>query len=67
MPMKNDKQLWKDTGLQKKTAELNQLVYIKDVLTSVWKPGHVLRWGRGFALVSTGEEKLWIPSKLIKI
>ncbi|MGE9714896.1 DDE-type integrase/transposase/recombinase [Escherichia coli] len=50
-----------------KTAELNQPVYFKDVLTSTWKPGHVLRWGRGFALVSTGEEKLWIPSKLIKI
>ena len=27
----------------------------------------MLRWGRGFALVSTGEEKLWIPSKLIKV
>ncbi|EGV97888.1 HERV-K_7p22.1 provirus ancestral Pol protein [Cricetulus griseus] len=50
-----------------KTAELNQPVYFKDVLTSVWKPGHVLSWGRGFAFVSTGEEKLWIPSKLIKI
>ncbi|MGE9574689.1 hypothetical protein ACQP3C_26975, partial [Escherichia coli] len=48
-------------------AELNQPVYYKDVLTSVWKPGHVLRWGRGFAFVSTGEENLWIPSKLIKI
>ena len=23
--------------------------------------------GRGFTLVSTGEEKLWIPSKLIKV
>ena len=32
-----------------------------------WKPGEELRWGRAFALVSTGEEKLWIPSKLIKI
>ncbi|ERE82837.1 putative Pol polyprotein [Cricetulus griseus] len=50
-----------------KTAEVNQPVYFKDVLTSVWKPGHVLRWGRGFAFVSTGEENLWIPSKLIKI
>ena len=27
----------------------------------------VLCWGKGFALVSTEEEKLWIPSKLIKI
>ena len=32
-----------------------------------WKPGEELRWGSAFALVSTGEEKLWIPSKLIKI
>ena len=39
----------------------------KDVLTSQWKPGGVLCWGRGFALVSTGKEKRWIPSKLIKI
>ena len=41
-----------------RTSELNQPVSIKDVLTSQWKPGDVLRWGRGFALVSTGEEKL---------
>ena len=67
MPMKKHKQLQEVTGLRKKTAELNQPVYFKDVLTSVWKPGHVLHWGRGFALVCTGEEKLWIPSKLIKI
>lgn len=50
-----------------KTAELNQPAYIKDILTSEWKMGNVLRWGRGFAYVSTGEEKLWVPSKLIKI
>ena len=49
-----------------KTAELNQPVYFKDVLTSVWKTGYVVRWGRGCAFVSTGEENLWIPSKLIK-
>ncbi|KAL6037706.1 hypothetical protein STEG23_029167, partial [Scotinomys teguina] len=50
-----------------KTAELNQPIYFKDVLTSEWKPGYVLRWGRGFAFISTGEDKLWIPSKLIKV
>lgn len=50
-----------------KTSELNQLVYFKDVLTSVWKPGYVLHWGRGFAFVFTGEEKLWISSKWMKI
>ena len=50
-----------------KSSELNQPVYFKDVLTSQWKPGDVLHWGRGFALVSTGEEKLWITSKLIDL
>ena len=50
-----------------KTSELNQSVYFKDVLTSQWKPGVVSCWERSFALVFTGEEKLWIPSKLIKI
>ncbi|WP_368389860.1 hypothetical protein [Sphingobium sp. AS12] len=34
---------------------------------SEWKSKYVLHWGRGFAFVSTGEEKLWMPSKLIKI
>ena len=53
--------------VEKKTTELNQLIYFKDVLTSEWKPGHVLHWGRNFSFISTGEEKLWIPSKLIKI
>ena len=50
-----------------KSAELNQLAYFKDVLTSQWDPGDVLCWGKDFALASTGEEKLWIPSKLIKV
>ena len=42
-------------------------MYFKDVLTSQWKSGDVLYWGRGYALVSIGEEKLQIPSKLIKM
>lgn len=41
-----------------KISKLNQPVYFKDVLTSVWKPGYVLRWGKGFAFVSAGEENL---------
>ena len=49
-----------------KSSELNQLVHFKDVLTSQWKPGDMLLWERVFTFVSTGEEKLWIPSKLIK-
>ena len=52
--------------IMEKTSELNQPVYFEDVLTSQWKPGDVLHWGRDFVLVSRGEEKLWIPSKLIK-
>ena len=49
------------------TAELNQLIYFRDVLTLKWKPEYVLCWGRGYAFVSTGNKKLWIPSKLIEI
>lgn len=37
------------------------------MLTSERNPGYVLCWGRGFAFVSTGEEKLWVQSELIKI
>ena len=48
-------------------AELNQPRYFRDVLASEWKSGNVLRWGRGCAFVSTGNKKLWILSKLIKI
>lgn len=36
-------------------------------MISEWKPRHVLYWGGGFTFVSTGEEKLWIPSKLMKV
>ena len=50
-----------------KTAELSQPVYFRDVLTSEWKSGNVLHWGRGYIFISTGNEKLQIPSKLIKI
>ena len=53
--------------ITEKSAELNQPLYFKDVLTSEWKPERVLHWGRGFTFVSTGEEKLWIPSRLVKI
>ena len=46
-----------------KTSVLNQPLYFKDVLTSQWKPGDVLHYGRGFALISTGEEKLWFEKE----
>ena len=41
--MKKEQQLWKDTRQQKKTAELNQPIHFKNVLTSEWKPGYVLQ------------------------
>ena len=31
-----------------RTVELNQAVYIKDILTSEWKMGNVLCWGKGY-------------------
>ena len=42
--------------IREKFSELNHLVYFKDVLTSQWKSGDVLHWGRGFVLFSTGEK-----------
>lgn len=56
----------RDTGLWGKTAELNQPAYFKTVLTSEGKTGNVLHWRRGYTYISTGKEKLWVPSKLIK-
>ena len=44
--------------VMEKSSEINQSNYFKDVLTSAWKPGYVLQWGRGFAFVSTGKEKI---------
>jgi hypothetical protein len=32
-----------------RTIELNQPVYIKDILTSEWKMGNMLYWGKGYA------------------
>lgn len=44
-------------------------MYFRDALDSEWKfkMKNVLCWGRGCAFVSTGNKKLWIPSKLIEI
>ena len=50
-----------------RTIELNQPPYIKDILTSEWKMRNMLCWGRDYAYNFTGKEKLWVPSKLIKI
>ena len=32
--------------IKEKSSKLNELVYFKDVLTSKWKPGDVVCWGR---------------------
>lgn len=32
-----------------------------------WKAKNVILWGRGYAFVSTGNERLWVHSKLIEI
>ena len=49
------------------STELNQPKYFEDLLASKWKAGYILCWRRGFDFVSTGEEMLRIPSKLIRM
>ena len=41
-----------------KTVSLDQVVYLKDVLTSDRKSGNVALWGRGLVYISTGGERL---------
>jgi hypothetical protein len=53
---------------KKKTPEvLSQPIYSKGVLTLVWRPATVLRRGRGYAYVFTGNKKMWLLTKLTKI
>lgn len=49
------------------TSKLKQPTCFKNVLTLEWKLESMLFWGRGYAFVSTGNQKLWFSSKLIKI
>ena len=58
--------MWIDIGNRKKNHELNQPVYFENVLTSEWKPGYVLHWGRDFAFVSK-EKKSYGSMDTIKI
>ena len=37
-----------DTELWEKNTQLIQPVYMKDILTSEWKMGNVLCWGKGY-------------------
>lgn len=39
----------------------------RNVYTLEWKSEIVFRSGRGYVYVSTGNEKIWQPTKLIKI
>ena len=48
-------------------AELIQDRYSENTLTSKLKSKNTLLWRRGFAFVSTGNERLWIHSELRKI
>lgn len=48
------------------TVELKQPISFMDVLVSKLKLGNVLHW-RGELMLLFPKEKLWIPSKLIKI
>ena len=63
-----------DTGT--KAAEIHliinavgliQPIYFRNALTSKSKSKDMLHWRRGFAFVSTGNERLWIYSWLRKI
>ena len=48
-------------------AGLIQHTYFENALTSKLKSKNTLLWRRGFAFVSTGNERLWIHFELRKI
>ena len=48
-------------------AKFIQDRYFKNTLASKLKSKSMLLWRRGFAFVSTGNERLWIHSELRKI
>lgn len=50
-----------------KTVEFYQPVYFKHVLALELESGAVLCWRRVFVYIFTGNERLWVPPKLIKI
>lgn len=53
--------------MEEKNAELNQSIYFIDVLTPEWKQGMCYGGEEVLSYVPTGKERLWVPSKLIKI
>lgn len=44
------------------TLELDQSIF---VIASELETGNILHWGKEYVPVLRGNEKLWIPSKLI--
>ena len=48
-------------------AGLIEHIYFENVLTSKFKSKDILLWRRGFVLISTGNERLWIYFGLRKI
>ena len=46
-------------------AKLNQHIYNKGILTSKFGPKDLLLWKRVSSFVSTEDENLWIPSRLM--
>lgn len=53
-------------GAVKGTAGLNQSRNLRDVLTPKGNSENVLHWVRVYAFASIGNERVWIPSNLIK-
>lgn len=53
--------------LVKKTDELNQFIYFKNVLTTEWKSEYLLYWWRGYDIVSTENKNVMVSSKSMEI
>jgi hypothetical protein len=47
----------------KEAEELSQPIYYQDVLTVECKPAIILRWGHGYAYISTRNEKNIVTNK----
>ncbi|XP_053435001.1 syncytin-1-like [Nycticebus coucang] len=46
---------------------IDQPVYYKDNLNNQWIHTTVVKWGRGFSYISTGDRNFWVPDKNIKL
>ena len=50
-----------------KMVELNHFICYKVVLTSEWNSSKFLHQGHRSLYISSGNEKMWMPAKLIKM